>query len=49
MFRRLFRKEIDSTLLANLARVGLLNERSRERLAAIGVRTSPSGSTPVSP
>jgi rubrerythrin len=48
MFRQLFRKEMDSTLLANLARVGLLNERSRERLAAIGVRTPPSGSTPAS-
>ena len=29
VFRQIFRKELDSTLLANLARVGLLNERSR--------------------
>lgn len=49
VFRQIFRKELDSTLLANLARVGLLNERSRERLAAIGVRTpaSRSASAPV--
>jgi rubrerythrin len=45
VFRQIFRKELDSTLLANLARVGLLNERSRERLAAIGVRTPPPGPT----
>ncbi len=48
VFRQIFRKELDSTLLANLARVGLLNERSRGRLASIGVRTPPSGSPPAS-
>ena len=46
VFRQIFRKELDSALLANLARIGLLNERSRERLAAIGVGTPPKGSAP---
>jgi hypothetical protein len=38
LFRRVFKKELDSSLLQNLARIGLLNERSRERLRAIGIR-----------
>jgi hypothetical protein len=38
LFRQVFKKELDSALLQNLARIGLLNERSRERLRAIGIR-----------
>jgi P-aminobenzoate N-oxygenase AurF len=38
LFRQVFRKELDSALLANLGRIGLLNEGSRARLAAIGIR-----------
>jgi hypothetical protein len=38
LFRRVFKKELDSSLLQNLARIGLLNERSRERLNALGIR-----------
>jgi para-aminobenzoate N-oxygenase AurF len=44
LFRQVFKKELDSTLLANLARIGLLSDRSRERLAAIGIRPPASGS-----
>ena len=40
LFRKVFRKELDQSLLQNLARIGLLNDRGRERLAAIGVRAA---------
>ncbi len=39
-FRQVFKKELDASLLQNLARIGLLNDRGRERLAAIGVRAA---------
>jgi hypothetical protein len=37
-FRQVFKKELDTSLLQNLARIGLLNERGRERLGALGIR-----------
>ncbi|HSD10107.1 MAG TPA: ferritin-like domain-containing protein [Candidatus Binatia bacterium] len=40
LFRQVFKKELDSSLLQNLARIGLLNERSGERLNALGIRAS---------
>jgi para-aminobenzoate N-oxygenase AurF len=39
LFRQVFKKEIDASLLGNLDRIGLLNDRARERLNAIGVRS----------
>ena len=38
LFRQLFRKELDSSLLQNLQRIGLLNERTQQRLAGLGIR-----------
>jgi hypothetical protein len=37
-YRKLFRKDLHGTLLANLARVGLLTERMRPRLESVGIR-----------
>jgi len=36
-FRKFFKREMHSSMVANLARLGLLTERVRPRLAAIGV------------
>jgi P-aminobenzoate N-oxygenase AurF len=38
LFRRVFKKDLDASLLANLTRIGLLNDRARERLHQIGIR-----------
>ena len=38
LFRRVFKKELDASLLQNLSRIGLLNERARERLGGMGIR-----------
>ena len=38
LFRQVFKKELDSSLLGNLARIGLLNDRARERLGGMGIR-----------
>ena len=43
LFRRVFKKELDSSLLNNLARIGLLNDRSRQRLSALGIHPPASG------
>ena len=43
LFRRVFKKELDSSLLNNLARIGLLNDRSRRRLSALGIHPPASG------
>jgi len=37
-FRKLFRKDLHGTLLANLQKVGLLTERIRPRLESVGIR-----------
>jgi hypothetical protein len=37
-FRKLFRKDLHGTLLANLHKVGLLTERMRPRLESVGIR-----------
>lgn len=37
-FRKLFRKDLHGTLLANLHKVGLLTERIRPRLESVGIR-----------
>jgi hypothetical protein len=37
-FRRLFRKDLHGTLLANLQKVGLLTERIKPRLQSVGIR-----------
>ena len=37
LFRQVFKKELDATLLANLERVGLLSAAGRERLRGLGV------------
>jgi hypothetical protein len=37
-FRKLFRKDLHGTLLANLQKVGLLTERLRPRLESVGIR-----------
>jgi hypothetical protein len=39
-FRQVFKKELDASLLANLQRIGLMNDRARERLHGIGIRTA---------
>jgi hypothetical protein len=38
LFRRVFKKDIDTSMLSNLARIGLLSDRARERLGGIGIR-----------
>jgi hypothetical protein len=38
-YRRMFRKDLHGTLLANLERVGLLSERMMPRLESVGIRT----------
>ena len=38
LFRQVFKKELDASLIANLSRIGLLNEGARERLGVIGIR-----------
>ena len=38
LFRQVFKKELDASLLQNLSRIGLLNERARERLGGMGIR-----------
>jgi len=40
-FRKLFRKDLHGTLLANLKKVGLLTERIRPRLESVGIRVPP--------
>ena len=40
-FRKLFRKDLHGTLLANLQKVGLLTERIRPRLESVGIRVPP--------
>ena len=42
-FRQVFKKELDTALLGNLARIGLLSERTRERLHGAGIRGDSSG------
>jgi hypothetical protein len=42
LFRQVFKKELDSSLLGNLARIGLLNDRARERLQGMGIRAGAS-------
>jgi hypothetical protein len=37
-FRKLFRKDLHGTLLANLHKIGLLTERMRPRLESVGIR-----------
>ena len=37
-FRKLFRKDLHGTLLANLQKVGLLTDRMRPRLESVGIR-----------
>src|SRR6266850_5067233 len=37
-FRKLFRKDLHGTLLANLQKIGLLTERMRPRLESVGIR-----------
>jgi P-aminobenzoate N-oxygenase AurF len=37
-YRKLFRKDLHGTLLANLQKVGLLTERMRPRLESVGIR-----------
>jgi hypothetical protein len=37
-FRKLFRRDLHGTLLANLQKVGLLTERLRPRLESLGIR-----------
>ena len=37
-FRKLFRRDLHGTLLANLQKVGLLTERMRPRLESLGIR-----------
>jgi hypothetical protein len=37
-FRRLFRKDLHGTLLANLQKIGLLTDRMRPRLESVGIR-----------
>ncbi|HXH83398.1 MAG TPA: diiron oxygenase [Candidatus Tectomicrobia bacterium] len=37
-FRRLFRKDLHGSLVANLQRIGLLTDRMRPRLEAVGIR-----------
>jgi hypothetical protein len=37
-YRKLFRKDLHGTLLANLQKVGLLTERIRPRLESVGIR-----------
>ena len=44
-FRKLFRKDLHGTLLANLHKVGLLTERIRPRLESVGIRVPPLVST----
>lgn len=39
-YRRLFRKDLHGTLLANLQKVGLLTDRIKPRLASVGIRVS---------
>ena len=39
-FRRLFRKDLHATLLANLEKVGLLTDRMRPRLESVGIRAA---------
>jgi hypothetical protein len=39
-FRKLFRKDLHGTLLANLQKVGLLTERIRPRLESVGIRVN---------
>ena len=36
--RKLFRKDLHGTLLANLQKIGLLTERMRPRLESVGIR-----------
>ncbi len=40
-FRKLFRKDLHGTLLANLQKVGLLTERIRPRLESVGIKVPP--------
>ena len=37
-FRKLFRKDLHGTLLANLQKIGLLTDRMRPRLESVGIR-----------
>ena len=37
-FRKLFRRDLHGTLLANLQKIGLLTERMRPRLESVGIR-----------
>jgi len=43
LFRRLFKRELHGSLVANLGKVGLLSERVTPHLAEIGIRTHSEG------